>query len=708
MQGCGVLTNIAKTIVENSDYSSCLTTIAKQLREWAEVSRVFIAIDPSGTEDATSFFEYCGTNVPCQTHGAEAANAIIRKCQTHFPAKQHSICTQSIGGIPSCIVKTLYPQSLSLLAYPIYIDKSVKGFVGFEECSKNRTWDESAHAVLSSVALILSSLSEKTLLTSSARRAQDNFSNLFQALDEFLFVGDLDGNILFVNDCVLNKLGYAMHEIVGMKIIHLHPEHTREEAQRVLTEMLRGERQCCPLELIARDGRRVPVETRVWFGTWNNRKCLFGLSKDLSREQEALQMFTKLFESNPALMAISTLPRRTFMDANYAFLDKLGYTKGEIVGKTSNELGLFVQPEKKEAVAKKLEQFGRVHHVELQVRGKDGQIYDGLFSGEIINSQNEKYFLTVMVDITEQKKIQNRYDDQRKILQSIIDGANFGTWQWSIKTGETQFNERWAKMLGYQLEELSPISIETWKNLTHPEDMKNCSKVLDAHFRGEIEFYDTELRMRHKNGNWVWIHDRGKVIEWDNEKNPVMMYGTHTDATARKETEQIIKELSLRDPLTNTYNRRYLFEKMNGEIEKFKRDNICFSLSMIDIDFFKKINDQYGHSAGDFVLKGFALKILENLRTYDFVCRYGGEEFVTIIYGSSKETANSKIQKILDEIRKSVFRYDLNEIKFTFSCGICDTSDFSKKHLSIENMIKLADARLYKAKNEGRNKIVTC
>ncbi|MCK7535070.1 MAG: PAS domain-containing protein [Marinilabiliales bacterium] len=104
------------------------------------------------------------------------------------------------------------------------------------------------------------------------------------------------------------------------------------------------------------------------------------------------------------------------------------------------------------------------------------------------------------------------------------------------------------------------MSIDTWLELAHPEDLKQSEELLRKHFTGHTEYYQCELRMKHKDGYWVWVHDRGKVIEWDEKGNPVWMFGTHTDITAQKEMEQSIRELSIRDPLTNVYNRRYLFE----------------------------------------------------------------------------------------------------------------------------------------------------
>ncbi|MBN2718883.1 MAG: response regulator [Deltaproteobacteria bacterium] len=130
---------------------------------------------------------------------------------------------------------------------------------------------------------------------------------------------------------------------------------------------------------------------------------------------------------------------------------------------------------------------------------------------------------------------------QHTRLQSIIDGANVGTWEWNVQTGKTIFNERWAKMLGYSLAELAPVSIETWLTRVHPDDLILSNAKLEAHFKGKTAFYDVECRMRHREGHWVWVHDRGKVVEWDASGSPLIMYGTHSDITGRVEEEQNFK-----------------------------------------------------------------------------------------------------------------------------------------------------------------------
>jgi PAS domain S-box-containing protein len=127
-------------------------------------------------------------------------------------------------------------------------------------------------------------------------------------------------------------------------------------------------------------------------------------------------------------------------------------------------------------------------------------------------------------------------------LQNILVGTNIGTWEWNVQTGETVFNERWAEMIGYTLAELQPVSIDTWLRFAHPDDLKASGERLEAHFSGQVGYYECEARMRHKEGHWVWVLDRGRVSTWTAEGKPLWMAGTHWDITERKQAEQTLKE----------------------------------------------------------------------------------------------------------------------------------------------------------------------
>ena len=129
-----------------------------------------------------------------------------------------------------------------------------------------------------------------------------------------------------------------------------------------------------------------------------------------------------------------------------------------------------------------------------------------------------------------------REDHQR--IEFIIEGANLGTWVWNVQTNETTFNEIWAQMLGYTIEELSPYDYQTWARLVHPDDLPHAVERLTQCREGESSDYECEIRMQHKDGSWVWILDRGRVLTRDEDGRPLSMFGTHTDITEMKRADK--------------------------------------------------------------------------------------------------------------------------------------------------------------------------
>lgn len=210
-------------------------------------------------------------------------------------------------------------------------------------------------------------------------------------------------------------------------------------------------------------------------------------------------------------------------------------------------------------VAKQIDRFV----MDFKMKHKDGHWVDILSRAEAIFNESGKAVRIVgtHTDVSERKQAELLLATEKQRLSYILEGTNVGTWEWDIKTGQSVFNERWANIIGYTLEELAPLSINTWLKFAHPDDVEKSSKLFERHSNGEVEYYECEARMKHKNGNWVWILVRGKIYEWDNNGNPVKMAGTHQDITERKLFEERLYQSESKYRLQfmnmNTYNSLY-------------------------------------------------------------------------------------------------------------------------------------------------------
>jgi len=161
-------------------------------------------------------------------------------------------------------------------------------------------------------------------------------------------------------------------------------------------------------------------------------------------------------------------------------------------------------------------------------------------------------------------------------------------------------------------------------------------------------------------------------------------------------------KMAIVDPVTNIYNKRFFLERLNEEFSHARRTKVPISLLMIDIDFFKKVNDTHGHLAGDMILQKLADIIKQKIRNEDIIARYGGEEFIALLRNTGKDGAFILAERIRKFIEEENFEFEGHKIKITISIGVApleEDHDFN----SYEDFIKAADEKLYYSKEHGRN-----
>jgi PAS domain S-box-containing protein len=358
----------------------------------------------------------------------------------------------------------------------------------------------------------------------SLRESEQNLRTFFDSMADLVFVGDCQGVILHCNSAAAAILGFSRSELLGMNFIDLHPPHLLGEAAGILKAMAEGATDTCPLPLATRDGTLLPVETRVWHGQWDEKPCLFGLCKDLSKEQEALQRFNRLFNANPAPLALTDPVTGRFIEVNDAFCLVTGYSREEVIGATSIDLRLFFYPDKMRQAAAELVATSRIRDVELQVRRKNGELLDGLFSGEVIESQGQRYFLTIMIDQTAQKQaersLQASEKEYRRLFETMVD--IFWRLDWEGKI--TCISPSVTRITGYRPEELLGTDIRTYA-VNPLASYRIVSQMLTNNLVEGIE-----LAFHTKNGSRVWLACNAR-IERDVNGQFVCIEGIARDIT---------------------------------------------------------------------------------------------------------------------------------------------------------------------------------
>jgi PAS domain S-box-containing protein len=235
------------------------------------------------------------------------------------------------------------------------------------------------------------------------------------------------------------------------------------------------------------------------------------------------------------------------MEINLTAASLLGVVRDALV---QQPFSRFIRKEDRRAYQQRLRRIfktGEPREGDLRMVTHDGKDFWGHVAETIARDADGTFVCRIVLrDVTEQKTIEEELREERRRLASIITASNVGTWEWNIQTGELTISKLWAAILGYTPEEISPVSIETWQRLVHPDDLKNSNMVLREHFQGRLDRYEFETRMKHKYGRWVWVAVKGMVTARTETGAPLLMQGTHADITERKQSEDALRRATER------------------------------------------------------------------------------------------------------------------------------------------------------------------
>ncbi|WP_349367993.1 EAL domain-containing protein [Salinarimonas sp.] len=314
--------------------------------------------------------------------------------------------------------------------------------------------------------------------------------------------------------------------------------------------------------------------------------------------------------------------------------------------------------------------------------------------------------LGLNIDITERKLAEEALERSQALLREseerlafALEATNDGLWDWSVETGTVWFSERWATMLGYEADEIAP-HVSSWERLVHPDDMPAVEAALTANFEGRVPIYECEHRVRHKDGTWRWILDRGKVVARADDGRPLRMVGTHTDITARKEAERRAERMARHDSLTDLANRACFRERLDDALARARDTGESVALLCLDLDRFKTVNDTLGHPVGDALLRAVAGRLAGQIRGGDLIARLGGDEFAVLQIGAAQpEAARSLAQRLVDALSTPVSVAG-RDLSVGLSVGVALSP---QDGVDADALFKNADLALYRAKGEGRS-----
>ena len=302
-------------------------------------------------------------------------------------------------------------------------------------------------------------------------------------------------------------------------------------------------------------------------------------------------------------------------------------------------------------------------------------------------------------DVTERQQRVDALRESEERFRSTFDAAAIGMALVSLEGRFVQANNALCRIVGYPQAELQQ---KTFQDITHPDDLEADLAFAQELLAGTRDSYQMEKRYFHKDGHVIWVLLSGSAVR-DSTGKALYFIAQIQDITERKVLLDKLELQAHQDYLTGLSNRRHFLEQGEVELARVQRYGNTLSLFMLDIDFFKSINDTHGHKAGDIVLQKLSHILRETLRTVDIVGRMGGEEFAVLLPGAGSREAVEVAERLREIIAGSDVILEAGlPLHFTVSIGV---ATLREKGTNLDILLNLADKALYQAKESGRNKV---
>jgi|TARA_R110000782_G_scaffold224342_2_gene311354 diguanylate cyclase (GGDEF)-like protein/PAS domain S-box-containing protein len=304
-------------------------------------------------------------------------------------------------------------------------------------------------------------------------------------------------------------------------------------------------------------------------------------------------------------------------------------------------------------------------------------------------------YVGAVIDVSERRAATETLQDLEARLSLALDGTRVGVWDWDIASGDVWLSDSALAIQGYAVGEVKGHAAG-FADYIHPDDLEEHTRRITACLKDEQPMVNLEHRLRCKDGGWVWVAERSRVVERDAKGRALRMIGTRTDITEQRERDERLRWLAAHDVLTELPNRGRFQELLLAAMRETDARGGRMALMLVDLDHFKAVNDGFGHDAGDALLRRAARRLRDAFTTGS-VSRLGGDEFAILLPDAGRHS--EEVMALAAQAVRAGTTDSGEPTESTASVGVAFYPDHAG---SAADLTKAADVALYMAKQAGR------
>ena len=571
---------------------------------------------------------------------------------------------------------------------------------------------------------IIKDITERMQVELQLRASEQRYRATFEQPAIGIAHISFDGAFLHCNARFAEIVGYSPEEVLGLNTIDITDPIYVPECVPLLEQCAHGTVERASLEKryirkdgtptwvkislsAERDSQGKPIHLISFVEDINPRKAA---EQSLTAAQEALrhseERYRTAFQTSIDAININRLDDGVYIEVNKAFLDVVGFSRDEVIGRSSIDLAIWADCADRQRMVDQVSRTSICRDLEARFRKKNGEVFWGLMSASLIEIEGVPCVLTITRDISAAKAAEQLLTQAAEALR-VSEERYRTVFQTSLdpilinRTSDRRFidvNQAFLDVMGFKRDEVigrTSLELNLWAD---PRDLENVDEIL----KQTLQCRNVEIQFRKKDGETLWGLMSSSVMEIDGVQ---CVLTVTRDISSAKAAEDEIRSLAFYDPLTGLPNRRLLMERLHVTLASSSRTGRLRALLFVDLDNFKTLNDTLGHQTGDLLLQEAAKRLTACVREADTVGRLGGDEFVLMLEDLSDlpEDAAAQAKAVGEKILSVVTQpYQLNgrECRSSASIGI---SVFGGRRENSNEILQQADIAMYQAKAAGRN-----